>query len=89
MSAKTCPLLKKPCIEHACAFYTHITGTNPNTGKQVDEFGCAVSWLPFLILETAKETRQGAAAVESFRNEMVEANRLALQLSTQPKLETA
>lgn len=89
MSSKTCPLLKKPCIEHGCSWFTHLVGQNPNTGKPVDEFGCSIAWVPFLVLEAAKETRQGAAAVESFRNEMVEANRLALQLSTQPRLETA
>lgn len=89
MSAKICPLLKKSCIEHGCAWYTHLVGVNPNTGKQVDEFGCSVAWMPFLVLENAKETRQGAAAVESFRNEMVEANKLALNFSAAPQLENA
>jgi len=89
MSAKICPLLKKSCIEHGCAWYTHLVGVNPNTGKQVDEFGCSVAWMPFLVLENAKETRQGAAAVESFRNEMVEANKLALNFSAVPQLENA
>ena len=87
MSSKACPLLKKPCIEHSCSWYTHLVGTNPNTGKQVDEFGCSVAWVPFLVLENAKETRQGAAAVESFRNEMVSANQLALKMSLAPQLE--
>jgi hypothetical protein len=32
---------------------------------------CAVSALPMLQIEVAKEARQGAAATESFRNEMV------------------
>jgi len=89
MSAKICPLLKKSCIEHGCSWYTHLVGVNPNTGKQVDEFGCSVAWMPFLVLENAKETRQGAAAVESFRNEMVEANKLALNFSAVPQLENA
>ena len=35
---------------------------------------CAVTALPMLQIEVAKETRQGAAATESFRNEMVKAN---------------
>ena len=31
-----CPLLKKECIEHKCAWYTHIRGSNPNTGEDLD-----------------------------------------------------
>jgi hypothetical protein len=68
-----CPLIKKDCIQMRCAFFTHLRGTNPNTGKEVDEWGCAVTWLPILLVETAKEVRQGAAATESFRNEVVRA----------------
>lgn len=44
-------------------------GTNPQTGVQVSEWGCAVEWLPVLLIENAKEVRQTAAAVESARNE--------------------
>ena len=32
---------------------------------------CAVTALPMLQIEVAKEVRQGAAATESFRNEVV------------------
>jgi len=66
-----CPLLKKDCITLKCAWFTQVRGTNPQTGKEVDEFQCAVKWLPMLMIEVAKETRQGAAATESFRNEVV------------------
>jgi hypothetical protein len=34
---------------------------------------CAISAMPMLQIEVAKEARQGAAATESFRNEMVRA----------------
>ena len=66
-----CPFLKKKCIEHDCQLYTQLQGTNPNSGQPIDEWGCAVAWLPILLIEGAKETRQGAAAIESFRNEVV------------------
>lgn len=69
-----CPLINKDCIEHECGWYTQVRGTNPNTGKEVDNYGCAVAWLPVLLIENAKESRQMGAAVESFRNEMVKAN---------------
>lgn len=69
-----CPLIKKDCVQLKCAWFTCLRGTNPNTGQEIDEWMCAVSALPMLQIEVAKETRQGAAATESFRNEMVKAN---------------
>lgn len=69
-----CPLIKKDCVQLKCAWFTMLRGTNPNTGKEVDEWICAIAALPLLQIEVAKEARQGAAATESFRNEMVKAN---------------
>ena len=69
MAEKQCPLLRSACIEHGCRWYTHLTGTLPQSGEVVDKFGCAIEWLPVLLVENAKETRQTAAAVESARNE--------------------
>lgn len=69
-----CPLIKKDCIGIKCSWFTQVRGTNPNTGKDVDEWGCAVTWLPVLLIENAQQSRQSGAAMESFRNEMVNAN---------------
>lgn len=77
-SDKTCPIMKGKCIKYDCHWFIQLQGANPNTGQPVDEWGCAVAWLPILLIEGAKETRQGAAAIESFRNEMVKANETAL-----------
>lgn len=67
-----CPLNKfEPCKKLECAWFTKIVGTNPNTGKEVEEYGCAVAWLPMLLIEGSQQSRQTGAAVESFRNEMV------------------
>jgi len=66
-----CPLLKKSCVKLECAWFTKLTGTSKNTGQPVDEWGCAVAWLPLLLIENAGETRQAAAAVESLRNATV------------------
>ena len=70
-----CPLLKKDCITLQCAWFTCLRGTHPQTGKEIDEWMCAISAMPMLQIEVAKEARQGAAATESFRNEMVEISR--------------
>lgn len=72
---KFCPLIGKDCIGLECSWFTQIRGTNPNTGEPVDEWNCAVNWIPFLILESSQQTRQAGAAVESFRNEVVKANK--------------
>ncbi len=68
-----CPLIKKDCIGTKCAWFTQVRGTNPNTGQEVDEWGCAVNWLPMLMIENSQQQRQTGAAVESFRNEMAKA----------------
>jgi hypothetical protein len=69
-----CPLLKKDCIEHKCAWYIQVRGMNPNTGENMDNWGCSVAWMPFLSIENSQQSRQTGAAVESFRNEVVRAN---------------
>lgn len=78
-SGTFCPLIKKDCVQLKCAWFIMLRGTNPNTGKEVDEWVCAVTSLPMLQLEVAKEVRQGAAATESFRNEVVLISRSPLQ----------
>lgn len=71
---KFCPLIKKDCLGLQCSWFSQIRGTNPNTGKEVDEWGCSIVWLPVLLIENSQQQRQTGAAVESFRNEMVKAN---------------
>ncbi len=70
-----CPLIQKKCKEHKCKFYIQVMGKNPQTGQDVNEWNCAVTWLPMLLIEGSQQTRQTGAAIESFRNEMVEANK--------------
>lgn len=69
-----CPLIKKDCIGLKCSWYTQMRGTNPNTGQPVDEWACAVAWMPIMAVEIAQKSNQTGAAVESFRNEVVKAN---------------
>ena len=66
-----CPLLKKKCVEHDCKFYVQVMGTHPQTGQDVNNFDCAISWLPVLLIEGSQQSRHTGAAIESFRNEMV------------------
>ena len=74
-SKNNCPLDNfNPCRQLDCAWFMKIRGTNPNTGADVDEWGCSMAWLPVLMIENSQQQRQTGAAVESFRNEMVKAN---------------
>lgn len=76
-----CPINNfEPCKLFECAWFIQLQGTNPNTGKQLDEWGCSVAWLPMLLVEHSKMQRQTGAAVESFRNEMVKANEASQRL---------
>lgn len=70
-----CPLDGfKPCRQLECAWFMKVAGSNPNTGKEVEEWGCSMAWLPIMVLENSQMQRQTGAAVESFRNEMVKSN---------------
>ena len=82
-----CPLLKKDCIGLKCSWLTKLRGTNPNTGQEVDEYGCAIAWLPVLLVENSQQQRHTGAAVESFRNEMVSANNQIGQIIVQGMIE--
>ena len=81
-----CPLIGKDCIKLECSWFTQVRGVNPQSGEEVDEWGCAVTWLPMLLIENSQQQRQTGAAVESARNESVRDNeenrRLIKQITT-------
>ena len=89
-----CPLQGAPCVEdgsivngelHACRFWIQVHGQHPQTGEKVSTFDCVFSWVPALLIENSQQQRHTGAAVESFRNEMVKAQALSLDLLTQSK----
>ncbi len=73
MKENFCPLLKKTCIGSKCTFSVKLRGNNPNTGEPMDEEACAVAWLPLLLVGNTQAANEVGAAVESFRNEAVNA----------------
>jgi hypothetical protein len=60
----------KPVL-YRCPWYVMVRGTDINTGKEVDEWNCAIAWMPMLQINTANESRKGVAATENFRNLVV------------------
>ena len=83
-----CPMLGKTCIGLQCAWFTKVQGTNPQTGKDIEDWGCAVAWLPMLAIENSQTNRMSGAAVESFRNKMVSQQDELLQLAKQGDIDT-
>lgn len=70
-----CPLNNfEPCKQLDCAWFIELHGTHPNTGEPLKDWGCAMAMMPMMLIENAKQQHSTAAAVESFRNEMVKSN---------------
>lgn len=70
--AKSCREIVTEC---ECPKFVHIQFSNPQTGEPVDKYGCSDSFIPLLLIENARMSRQTGAAVESFRNEAVKADK--------------
>lgn len=76
-----CPLNNfEPCKQMDCAWFMKVSGKNPNTGADIEDWGCAIAWMPILMIENSQQQRHTGAAVESFRNEMVKANEVSQQV---------
>lgn len=71
-----CPLWQKDVstVCHTCPWWTQLRGKNPQSTEEIDKWGCAIGFLPLLLIEGAQQTRQAGAAIESFRNETVKNN---------------
>jgi hypothetical protein len=71
-----CRWHKLPMSEvcHRCDAWTHLQGRNPNTGDQIDDWKCADSWIPVLLLEIANRVRGVTSTVETLREEEVKAH---------------
>lgn len=82
-----CPYtgFSKTCFEgvtkHACPKWIHLLGMHPQTGETMDRFGCSDTFLPLLLIENSRKQAETGAAVESFRNEMVQLNRAPERLN--------
>ncbi len=79
--AKFCPLIQADCKGLGCNWFIQLRGKHPQTEEPVDEWDCAMKWLPILLIEGSQETRQTAAAIESFRNEMVRGQQAVLRMA--------
>jgi hypothetical protein len=67
-----CPAHKEKMslVCHTCPKWVMVRGQDAQ-GNEHDNWNCSDAWMPLLLLEVSKQARQGGAATESFRNEMV------------------
>lgn len=65
-----CPLVRGECVRHKCAFFTKVIGLDPQGGPPIDRFGCAVAWLPVLMIENSQQQRQTASEVSKVANQI-------------------
>lgn len=79
--AKFCPLIQADCKGLGCNWFVQLRGKHPQTGEPVDEWDCAVKWLPVLMIENTKEAIGTAASIDSFRNEMVRGQQAVLRMA--------
>ena len=80
-SKANCPLDGfKPCRQLDCAWFMKVRGKDPQSEKEIEEWGCSMAWLPILSIENSQQQRQTGAAIESFRNEMVKNNQIGQQV---------
>lgn len=81
----TCPLGAK-CEEakdgalHRCAWYAHVRGYDRNTGQELDEWRCAMNWMPTLLIENSGMQKATGEAICDFRDNMVKANEVSQQV---------
>ena len=88
-SKNGCPLHNfEPCKQLDCAWFTKIAGKNPQGQKEIEEWGCAVTFMPILMVANTNSNTRTQAAVESFRNKMVSQQDELLQLAKQGDIDT-
>ena len=56
---------------HRCAWYTKLVGKNPQSEEQIDEWQCAMSWLPLMLVENAQTNRGQTAAIHQGNKETI------------------
>ena len=71
-----------------CAWYTEIAGQNPQTGKDISEWRCAMGWLPILMCEHTKEAKGTTIATESLRNAVADTGNTMMAIANERLLKS-
>lgn len=80
-----CEIAKDGYIER-CRWYVALRGKHPQSEEMIDDWQCALYWMPVMLVENAQTNRGQTQALESFRNvvfegigRMIEAKRKAIK----------
>lgn len=55
---------------HQCRWWVHLYGKDPQSDKTVDQWDCAMAWLPTTSIEGSQMTRQLTSTLDEHRTEM-------------------
>jgi hypothetical protein len=70
-----CPLWKRKMklVCHNCSWWTHLRGKHPQGEEILDQWGCAIAWMPMLMVENSQMQRQTGASVDKVASVMYQA----------------
>ena len=71
-SGLVCPFHRKDTSKvcHVCPLWTQVRGADPQSGREIDDWRCAMAWLPTLILDGSQQTRQTGASADKVATEV-------------------
>lgn len=59
----------KDNVSHHCIWYIKVVGKHPQSEETVEDWGCAMAWLPIMMVEIAQTNRGQTQAICSMRDE--------------------
>lgn len=67
-----CPLWQKDMSQvcHTCEWFIQVRGKDPQSLQEIDQWGCAIKWLPILTIENIQQARQAGASADKVANEI-------------------
>jgi hypothetical protein len=66
---KLCPLLKEPCLQHKCQWFIRFWKPDALKGTSIEEYNCAIVWLPLLVIEGTDQQKLTTRAVEALHED--------------------
>lgn len=61
----------KDAVLMRCAWYTKLVGKDPQSEQEIDEWRCAIAWLPIMQIEVAQTNRGQTEAICTMRDETI------------------
>lgn len=68
--------------------WVHITGTDPQTGKQMDFYGCASQWMYKMAMDAARSAHFAGVDVQTLRNMIFDPTVRAKELAKASDMKT-